>query len=258
MTEFIAVSANKGGVGKTSLVTNLAGVITKQLKKKVLIIDLDGQGNSSIAFGFNPNKFEHTIYDVLLGEKKAKDVIVKVEKYLDILPANKDMNFFELDILPNLQTYGDPFQLLSKAVKGIEKNYDYVLLDTPPSMGLVAGNVFAFVDKVIIPFVPERFAVDGLINVIGGVEDFKKAHNPKLQIFGIVGMMINSRTVLHSELLQQARQYCLEHDIKMFETVIPASIRFANATAYDSKPATWTDSNHHIVKSYYELLKEMM
>lgn len=258
MTEFVAISANKGGVGKTSFATNMAGAITKKLKKKVLLMDLDGQANSSIAFGLNPNQFDGTIYDVLLGEKKAEDVIVKVDKYLDILPANKDMNFFELDVLPHLEKYGNPFYMLSRAVKGIEEKYDYVLIDTPPSMGLVAGNVFVLADKVIIPFVPERFAVDGLINVIQGVKDFKDEHNPKLEIFGIVGMMINSRTVLHSELLQQARQYCLEHDLRMFDTTIPASIRFANATAFDGKPATWSDANNHMVKAYYELLKEMI
>ncbi|AQX56541.1 chromosome partitioning protein ParA [Priestia flexa] len=250
---------NKGGVGKTSLVTNLAGAITKQMKKKVLIIDTDGQGNSSIAFGFKqPNDFEYTIYDVLMGEKNAKDVIIEVSPHLHILPSNKDMNFLEFDILPNLHQYGEPFKLLTRHVVGIQDQYDYIFIDTPPSMGLVAGNVLAIADKVIIPFAPETFGVNGLINVIEGVSDFKKKENPSLEIAGVVGMMLDSRTSLHGELIKQARQYCFEHDINMCDTVIPKSIRFANATAYDGKPATWSDSNNPIVKAYYELLEEVL
>lgn len=259
MAEVYAISINKGGTGKTALVTNLAGAITKQLKKKVLIIDTDGQGNSSIAFGFKqPNDFEYTIYDVLMGEKELKDVIVEVTPDLHIVPANKDMNFLEFDILPNLAKHGEPFKLLSKHVEGIRNQYDYILIDTPPSMGLVAGNVLATADKVVIPFSPETFGVNGLINVIEGVHDFKESQNPKLEIAGVVGMMVDSRTSLHSELLQQARKYCADHSINMYDTIIPKSIRFANATAFDGKPATWTDSSNHIVKSYYKLMKEVL
>lgn len=259
MAEVYAVSMNKGGVGKTSLVSNLAGAITKLMKKKVLIIDTDGQGNSSIAFGFKqPNDFEFTIYDVLMGEKQMEDVIVEVTPDLHIIPANKDMNFLEFDILPNLAKYGEPFKLLSRHVKSIQDQYDYIFIDTPPSMGLVAGNVLAMADKVIIPFAPETYGVNGLINVIEGVNDFKNSQNPDLEIAGVVGMMVDSRTSLHSELLQQARAYCAGQGINMYDTIIPKSIRFANATAFDGKPATWTDANNNIVKSYYELLKEVL
>lgn len=259
MTQVIAILINKGGSGKTSLVTNLAGAITKGFNKKVLIIDTDGQGNASMAFGIkDPNKLENTIYDVLMGDKKAEEVIIEITPNLHIIPANKEMNFLEFDILPNLKEYGDPFKLLSKVVEGVRDNYDYVLVDTPPSMGLVAGNVLALSDKVIIPFAPETFGVNGLINVLEGVKDFKANQNPKLEIAGVVGMMVDSRTILHSELLKQARQYCDKKGINMYDTVIPKSIRFANATAFDGQPATLTDSNNAIVKSYYELLNEVM
>lgn len=260
MAEIFAISMNKGGVGKTSLVTNLAGAIDKQLKKKVLIIDTDGQGNSSIAFGITqPNDIENTIYDVLMGEKKIEDVVIKISSNLHICPANKDMNFLEFDILPNLDKHGEPFKLLSKHVKSIQDQYDYIFIDTPPSMGLVSGNVLSVADKVIIPFAPETFGVNGLINVIEGVNDFKSSHNPNLEIAGVVGMMVDSRTSLHPELLKQARMYCYEHDIKMYDTIIPASVRFANATAYDGVPATWTKlKKNDVVQAYHDLLKEVL
>lgn len=258
MTEIYAISMNKGGVGKTSLVTNLAGAITKDLKKRVLIVDTDGQGNTSIAFGLKPHDFEFTVYDVLVGEKTAKEVIVSINEYLDVIPANNDMNFLEFDILPNIQQYDQPFMLLKKALKEIKEQYDYIFMDTPPSMGLVAGNVLAASNKVIIPFVPEMFAVSGLIRVIEAIEDFKAKENPELEVAGIVGMMVDSRTTLHSEMLQQARKYCVENDLTMYETIIPKSIRFANSTAYEGKPATWTDYNNPIVAAYFELMKEVI
>ena len=257
MTEIYAISMNKGGVGKTSLVSNLAGAISKKEKKKILIIDTDGQGNSSIAFGLNPSEFENTIYDMLLGYETAESVMVHIDEYIDIIPANEDMNFLEFDILPDIQKYDSPFHLLKNCIQGIISKYDYIFIDTPPSMGLVAGNVLTAANKVIIPFVPEIFGVKGLIRVVDAINDLKGRENPDLDILGVVGMMVDSRTTLHSEMLQQARRYCMEQGIYMFETIIPKSIRFANSTAYEGKPATWTDSNNPIVKAYFELMEEV-
>lgn len=258
MAEIYAISMNKGGVGKTSLVSNLAGAITKNLKKRVLIIDTDGQGNTGIAFGLKPQEFENTVYDVFLGESSVEKAIVSINEYLDVLPANNDMNFLEFDILPKIQQYEKPFNLLKRALEEVKDSYDLIFIDTPPSMGLVAGNVLAAADKVIIPFVPEMFAVSGLIRVIEAIEDFKAKENPTLEVAGIVGMMVDSRTTLHSEMLQQARRYCVENDLTLYETIIPKSIRFANSTAYEGKPATWTDYNNSIVAAYFELMKEVI
>ena len=120
MGEIYAVSMNKGGVNKTSLITNLAGAIISTMKnKKVLIIDMDGQGSSIETFNIDPDNLEHTIYDVLIGEKKVEDVLVKLDKNLDILPSNYNMNFLEFDILPETEKYPFPafFKLLEKALE---------------------------------------------------------------------------------------------------------------------------------------------
>lgn len=258
MAVIYTVSTNKGGVGKTSLVTNLVGALSRQLKKKVLIVDTDGQGNSSLAFGINPNELDKTIYDVMLGNVETKDAIINISPNIDLLPANDEMNFLDFDILGNIKQYQQPFHLLRNALEAIRGAYDYIFIDTPPAMSLVAGNVLVASDKVIIPFVPETFAVKGLIRIIEAINEFKSKDNPNLEVEGVVGMMVQNGTVLHSQMLQQARRYCLENDITMYETVIPKSIRFANSTAYEGKPATLTDYNNDIVKAYYELLKEWM
>lgn len=260
MAEVYTITMNKGGSSKTTLVSNLVGALTRtQPDKKILLIDTDGQGNLSIAFGHTqPNEFEYTIYDVLTEGMDPKEVIMELAPNLHICPANKDMNFFELDILPNISNYPEPFKLLSNAFAGVLDDYDYIFIDTPPSMGLVAGNVLTFADKVVIPFAPEAFGVNGLVNVIEGVIDFKRENNPGLEIAGVVGMMVDLRTNLHTELMKQARAYCERESIPMYETMIPRSIRFANATAYDNQPATLSDAGNKIVKRYYDLLEEVL
>ena len=259
MAEIFTISMNKGGVGKTSLVTNLCGAIISEHKdKKILIIDADGQGNASIAFGLNPYEIEDTLYDVLTKDVPIKDVAIEIEKNLHIVPSNNDMNFVEFDILPNIKQYSEPFKLLKNAVEKVEKDYDYIFIDTPPSMGLIAGNVLATAHKVIIPFMPEMFAVTGLIRVVDAIVDFKESVNPDLKIEGIVGMMVDTRTNLHNEMVEKARAYSAKNDITMYETVIPKSIRFANSFAYEQKPATMTDYRNHLVKSYFDLVGELI
>lgn len=254
-----SVSMNKGGVGKTSLVTNLAAAISVQAPdKRVLIVDTDGQGNSSIAFGRNPNDFKLTTYDLFLGGCALSDVTIQLTDNLDLAPANDALNFLEFDVLIDVQKYGNPLGLLKPVIDAARPNYDYIFIDTPPSLGLVSGNVLACADRVIIPFVPETFAVQGLIRVIEAINDFREKTNPALDLAGVVGMMVDQRTTLHSEMLQKARQYCDSREIRMFETVIPRSIRFANSTAYSGKPAVLTDGANPIVAAYYELLTEVL
>ena len=251
----MAVSTNKGGVLKTSITTNLAGVLSG--KGKVLIIDSDNQGNASLSFGLIPDEFEYTLYDVLVNGVSPKKAIVKAHDNIDILPSNDDMAFFEFDVLTQIDRYPHPFSLLRKMMDGIDSEYDYILVDTPPNIGLTQGNVLSYVDDVLIPFQPENYSMRSLIKILEAIESFKKDHNPKLQVLGIVATMVDLRTNLHTDILQECRKYCSEHHIKMFETVIPRSIRFASSIAYDGLPATLTDRDNPVIQSYFELEREI-
>lgn len=252
-----SIIMNKGGVGKTSLCTNLATIASSN-KKKVLIIDTDGQGNCSLAFGLVPHKHKKTIHDVFLGKAKIKDVSIKLNKNLFLVPANSEMNWLEFDVLTKLNEYPRPFELLNPEVEHIKEEYDYIFIDTPPSFGLVTGNTLICSDKVLIPFEPELFSVQGLIKVIEAIEEFKEENQQNLTIAGVIGMKVDSRTSLHSEMLQSVRSYCFNKNINVYDTVIPRSIRFASAFAYEKKPAVLSNQKNHLVKAYFDLAKEVL
>lgn len=252
-----SIIMNKGGVGKTSLVTNLAAIASKNKRNKVLIVDSDGQGNCSLAFGLVPHQHKKTIHDVFLGRAKIEDIIIKIGKNLSLAPANSEMNWLEFDVLTRLDKYPKPFELLAPAIQEIKKEFDYIFIDTPPSFGLVTGNVLACSNKVLIPFEPELFSVQGLIKVIEAIEEFKEENNKNLEIAGVVGMKIDSRTSLHSEMLQSVRAYCFKKEILVYDNIIPRSIRFASAFAYEGKPAVFSNQKNHLVKSYFDLAKEV-
>lgn len=256
MSQIWAVSTNKGGVLKTSITTNLAGVLSKQ-GKKVLIIDTDNQGNAALSFGQNPDKLKVSIYDVLTDGLKPEKAIINVHTGIDLLPCNDDMQFLEFDVLTDREKYPKPFSLLKSAITtNLRKKYDHILIDSPPTLGLTQGNILTASDAIIIPFQPESYSMRSLTKIIKAISDFKAKHNPKLEILGVVATLVDSRTTLHSDILKEARQYCLKQGIPMFETVIPRSVRFAASIAYEQLPATLTDANNPLVASYFELYKE--
>lgn len=255
MTEIWAISTNKGGVLKTSITTNLAGLLSKE--GNVLIIDTDNQGNASLSFRQNPDNFEHTLYDVLINNLPAKDAIINLYENIDILPSNDEMTFFDFDVLANRDNYPNPFSILKDAVDGLRADYDFILVDTPPNIGLVTGNVLALVDKVIIPFQPETYSQRSFIKILEAIDSFKENHNSKLEVLGVVCTLVDARTSLHSEMITLLRKLCIERGIKCFDTVIPRSVRFASSVAYEGLPATLTSVKQPLVAAYIELLEEI-
>lgn len=254
MGEVISVSMNKGGVGKTSLVTNIAAAVSaKHPDKRTLIIDTDPQGHASLAFGRRGETIDDSTYNVLIDRMPIADVTVKLADNLDLVAANHDLDDFEVDMLG--VNVPDKNRLLATAIESVRDRYDYIFIDTPPSRGPLAVNVIFAADRIIIPFVPETFAVEGLLSIYDKIRTYKLPANPQVNV---VGTMVDSRLSLHAQLLPQARQFCVKNGIHMFDTVIPRAARVANATAYEQKPAVWSsDRNNAVVKAYYDLLEEI-
>lgn len=258
MAKVICVNNNKGGSLKTTMTTNLAGVLAKE-GFKVLIIDADNQSNVALTFGKNPDKFKAGLYQVLVGEMKAESVIVHVHKNIDILPSNTDLIGFDFTVIGNPERYRQPFRLMKEACDYLRESYDYILIDTPPSLSLMVGNAFTFADEVLIPYTPESYSMRSLIKVIETLDDFKESFNPDLKLMGIVGTMVNYRTTLHTEVMQETRKYALQNGLTFFDTFIPHSIRFASSVAYEGIPATLSDSKQSLDKAeiFFELWKEI-
>lgn len=257
MCKVIAISTNKGGVLKTSITVNLAGVLSNS-GYKVLIVDADNQGNATMSFGVSPDNYKRTIYDVMVNGFSARSVIKNLYKSIDVLPSNDDMTFFEFDILPNISKIKNPFHLLKNALEDVREHYDYILIDSPPNLGLTQGNVLTASDGVIIPFQPETYSMRSLVKISQAIQSFKNDHNPNLKILGVIATLVDLRTVLHSDVLSECRKFCYENNIPMFDTVIPRLIRYASSIAYDNLPATLTVKNNELVKSYYDLKGEIL
>lgn len=257
MVKVIAVSSNKGGVLKTSLTTNISGVLSKQ-GKRILIIDTDNQGNVALTFGKNPDQFENTIYDVLVSGLDINKAIVNVAPNIDIIPSNDDMSFLEIDVLTNTSDFKNPFDLLKNALNALEGDYDYIFIDTPPNLGLTVGNVLNAVDEVITPFHPETYSLRSLTKTIKAVENFKKT-NPNLKINSIVPTKVR-KTNLHTANIVSCEGFAQTNGIHVTENIIPETIAFADAVGRYRLPLTIsskTSTEKKMVDHYEKLVKEL-
>ncbi|MEH6848548.1 ParA family protein [Bacillus pseudomycoides] len=252
----LAFVQNKGGVLKSSMTVNLAGLYAKQ-GKKVLIIDADQQGNSLLSFGKNPDNYRTTLHDVLVNFVPASEAIINVHKNIDILPSNEMMSFLDFDVLPHLDKYVNPFLLLKVALMSVEDDYDVILFDSPPSSGLIQSNVICCTDNIIIPFQPEQYSVRSLIKIIDVINQFKERHNQNLEIAGVVATLVQKNTKLHTEAIKQARKFCDKEKVYFFDANIPRSISFANSIAYNNLPLTLATKDTEFAFYYRNLFKEL-
>jgi chromosome partitioning protein len=253
--EIYSMTTRKGGVLKTSLTTNMAGVLSK--KGKVLIIDTDTQGDCLLTFGRNPDEVEYTLYDVLMGSVSAEKAIINVVENIDIIPSNDMMVTLDFKVIGNITQFPEPFNLMKKYLSSVVQAYDYVLIDSPGHFGLIQGNIINFTDWIIIPFQPETYSMRSLVKILAAIEEFREEHNSKAKVAGVVATMVDSKTVLHSDILSSCRKYCFENEINLFETVIPKSIRFASSVAYGNLPSTLFDPYHITSKNYFDLTEEV-
>ncbi len=250
MGKVVAFSNQKGGVGKTSTCVNMAASLALR-GYKVLLVDIDAQGNSTTGMGIAKNTLARSIYNVLIDQTYISDVIIPTSiEGLDILPSNIDLAGAEVELvyLKNRE------KRLRMALESVKNKYDYVMIDCPPSLNLLTINALTASDAVIIPIQCEFFAVEGLTKLLNTINLVVKSTNKSLTVGGIVLTMNDNRPLVSKQIQAELRQY---FGSKVFNTVIPRNIRVSEAPSH-GKPVIIYDPRSKGAKSYVELTTEFL
>jgi chromosome partitioning protein len=245
----IAIANQKGGVGKTTTTVNL-GAALAELGFRVLVLDLDPQGNASTGLGLNPRDVEGSVYDVLLNDVALEDIVEPTSlKNLFVAPATIDLAGAEIELVPVMSRE----LKLKKAIDQVRDQYDLVMIDCPPSLGLLTVNGLAASDDVIVPIQCEYYALEGLGQLLRNVGLVQANLNPALDIRGIILTMYDARTKLADQVVSEVRAY---FGPKVYETVVPRTVRLSEAPSF-GQPIIVFDSTSRGAKAYRDLAKEV-
>lgn len=249
MTKVVALANQKGGVGKTTTTINLAASLAAT-KQKVLLIDIDPQGNATMGSGVDKNDVVHSINDVLLGDVSLQDAILSTTANYDVVPSNSDLTVAEVSLLE----FSDRETRLQQALASLTTDYDYVLIDCPPSLNMLTLNALVAADSVIITMQCEYYALEGLAGLVDTIEQVRASVNPKLHIEGILRTMYDGRNRLANEVSTQL----LEHfGDKVYRTVIPRTVRLAEAPSH-GLPILLYDKRSQGASAYLVLAGEFL
>lgn len=249
MGRCIAVANQKGGVGKTTTAINLSASLAA-LGKKVLAIDMDPQGNMTSGLGIDKKEVDNTVYDLIIGQASIEEVICREAlENLDVLPTNIDLSAAEIEMIGT----EDKEYIISNAVATIKDQYDFVIIDCPPSLNMLTINAMTTADTVLVPIQCEYYALEGLSQLIHTIDLVKERLNPELEIEGVVFTMYDARTNLSLQVVENVKDNLKQ---TIYKTIIPRNIRLAEAPSY-GLPINVYDPKSTGAESYMMLAEEV-
>lgn len=250
MERIIAIANQKGGVGKTTTAINLSACLA-ELGEKVLAIDMDPQGNMTSGLGIDKNNVEYTVYDLIIGEAEINQVICKEAlENLDVLPANVDLSAAEIELIG----IDNKEYIIRDEVEKVKNNYDYIIIDCPPSLSMLTINAMTTADTVLVPIQCEYYALEGLSQLIHTIDLVKERLNPRLEMEGVVFTMYDARTNLSLQVVENVKENLNK---TIYKTIIPRNIRLAEAPSH-GMPINMYDPKSAGAENYRLLTEEVI